>query len=104
MNTYASDVAALTDALDLKGAVHIGHSTGGGEAAHCVARAKPGRVAKLVLAGAVPPVMIKSSRNPVVCRSRSSTSCAAYLQRIELSSISISPPVRSTDSTGRGPK
>ncbi|WPP27943.1 alpha/beta hydrolase [Streptomyces sp. CL7] len=64
MDTYAADVAALTDALDLRDAVHIGHSTGGGEAARYVARAKPGRVAKAVLVGAVPPVMIKSESNP----------------------------------------
>ncbi len=64
MDTYAADVAELTDALDLKGAVHIGHSTGGGEVAHYVARARPGRVAKAVLAGAVPPVMVKSDANP----------------------------------------
>jgi len=64
MDTYAADVAALTDALDLKGAVHIGHSTGGGEVAHYVARAKPGRVSKAVLIGAVPPVMLKSAKNP----------------------------------------
>jgi non-heme chloroperoxidase len=64
MDTYAADVAALTDALDLKGAVHIGHSTGGGEVAHYVARAKPGRVSKAVLIGAVPPVMVKSDKNP----------------------------------------
>jgi non-heme chloroperoxidase len=64
MDTYAADVAALTDALDLKNAVHVGHSTGGGEATHYVARAKPGRVAKLVIVGAVPPVMVKSAKNP----------------------------------------
>ncbi|GGQ73286.1 alpha/beta fold hydrolase [Streptomyces flaveolus] len=64
MDTYAADVAAVTDALDLKDAVHIGHSTGGGEVARYVARAKPGRVAKAVLAGAVPPVMVKSESNP----------------------------------------
>ncbi|MEU0045002.1 alpha/beta fold hydrolase [Streptomyces werraensis] len=64
MDTYAADVAALTDALDLRDAVHIGHSTGGGEVARYVARAKPGRVAKAVLAGAVPPVMVKSESNP----------------------------------------
>jgi len=64
MDTYAADVIALTDAIDLKGAVHIGHSTGGGEVAHYVARAKPGRVSKAVLIGAVPPVMVKSPKNP----------------------------------------
>src|SRR5579859_6542537 len=60
MDTYAADVATLTEALDLKGAVHVGHSTGGGEVARYVARAKPGRVSKAVLIGAVPPVMVKS--------------------------------------------
>jgi len=64
MDTYAADVVALTDALDLKNAIHIGHSTGGGEVAHYVARAKSGRVAKVVLIGAVPPIMVKSDRNP----------------------------------------
>jgi non-heme chloroperoxidase len=64
MDTYAADVAALTDALDLKGAVQLGHSTGGGEVAHYVARAKPGRVSKSVLIGAVPPIMVKSAKNP----------------------------------------
>jgi non-heme chloroperoxidase len=64
MDTYAADVAELTDALDLKNAIHVGHSTGGGEVAHYVARAKPGRVAKAVLVGAVPPIMLKSDANP----------------------------------------
>jgi non-heme chloroperoxidase len=64
MDTYAADVAALTDHLDLKGAIHVGHSTGGGEVARYVARAKPGRVAKAVLIGAVPPIMVKSDKNP----------------------------------------
>jgi len=64
MDTYASDVADLVAALDLKNAIHIGHSTGGGEVAHYVARAEPGRVAKAVLIGAVPPVMLKTEANP----------------------------------------
>ena len=64
MDTYAADVAELTDALDLKGAVHIGHSTGGGEATRYVARSKPGRVSKAVLVGAVPPIMLKTEANP----------------------------------------
>ncbi|MFD7768891.1 alpha/beta fold hydrolase [Streptomyces sp. NPDC059787] len=64
MDTYAADVAVLTGALDLRGAVHVGHSTGGGEVARYVARAEPGRVAKAVLVGAVPPVMVKSESNP----------------------------------------
>ncbi|MFI5566995.1 alpha/beta fold hydrolase [Streptomyces sp. NPDC051740] len=64
MDTYAADVAVLTGALDLRGAVHVGHSTGGGEVARYVARAEPGRVAKAVLVGAVPPVMVRSENNP----------------------------------------
>ncbi|MDW5315732.1 alpha/beta hydrolase [Rhizobium sp. PL01] len=64
MDTYAADVAELADALDLKNAFHVGHSTGGGEVVHYVARAKPGRVGKAVIAGAVPPVMVKSDKNP----------------------------------------
>jgi non-heme chloroperoxidase len=64
MDTYAADVIELAAALDLSGAVHIGHSTGGGEVARTVARAESGRVAKAVLIGAVPPVMVKSDKNP----------------------------------------
>ena len=64
MDTYAADVIALAKHLDLKNAVHVGHSTGGGEVAHYVARAEPGRVAKAVLIGAVPPIMLKTERNP----------------------------------------
>jgi non-heme chloroperoxidase len=64
MDTYAADVIELAEALDLKDAVHIGHSTGGGEVAHYVARAAKGRVAKAVLIGAVPPIMVKSDKNP----------------------------------------
>jgi non-heme chloroperoxidase len=64
MDTYAADVAALAAHLDLENAVHIGHSTGGGEVARYVARHGGGRVSKAVLIGAVPPVMVKSDKNP----------------------------------------
>jgi len=64
MNTYAADVAELAAHLDLRNAVHIGHSTGGGEVARYVARHGTGRVAKAVLIGAVPPIMVKSDKNP----------------------------------------
>jgi non-heme chloroperoxidase len=64
MDTYAADMIELAAAIDLKGAVHIGHSTGGGEVARYVARAEPGRVAKAVLIGAVPPIMLKTEANP----------------------------------------
>jgi non-heme chloroperoxidase len=64
MDTYADDVAALTATLDLKDAVHIGHSTGGGEVARYLGRHGTSRVAKAVLIGAVPPIMVKSDTNP----------------------------------------
>ncbi len=64
MDTYAQDVVELAAHLDLRNAVHIGHSTGGGEVARYVARSQPGRVAKAVLVGAVPPIMLKTERNP----------------------------------------
>jgi non-heme chloroperoxidase len=65
MDTYAADLAVLTTHLDLKNAIHVGHSTGGGEAAHYVARyGGAGRVAKVVLIGAVPPIMVKTPANP----------------------------------------
>ena len=64
MNTYAADVAELAAQLDLRDAIHVGHSTGGGELTRYVARHGAGRVAKAVLIGAVPPVMVKSAKNP----------------------------------------
>jgi non-heme chloroperoxidase len=64
MDHYASDIAAVVAHLDLRNAVHIGHSTGGGEALHYAARHGGGRVAKLVLIGAVPPLMLKTAANP----------------------------------------
>jgi len=64
MNTYAADVAELAAALDLRNAIHIGHSTGGGEVARYVALHGKGRVAKAVLIGAVPPIMVQSAANP----------------------------------------
>jgi len=64
MDTYAQDVVELARALDLKNAIHIGHSTGGGEVARYAARAEAGRIAKAVLIGAVPPVMAKTASNP----------------------------------------
>jgi non-heme chloroperoxidase len=68
MDTYADDLAELTEALDLKDAVHVGHSTGGGEVVRYIARhgtgKAAGRVAKAVLIGAVPPLMLKTEANP----------------------------------------
>jgi non-heme chloroperoxidase len=64
MDTYAADVATVVEALDLRNAVHIGHSTGGGEATRYVARHGQKRAAKLVLIGAVPPTLVKSPSYP----------------------------------------
>jgi non-heme chloroperoxidase len=64
MDHYAADAAAVFEALDLKNAVHIGHSTGGGEVTSYVARYGKGRVAKAVLVAAVPPIMLKTDKNP----------------------------------------
>jgi non-heme chloroperoxidase len=64
MDTYADDLAELVEKLDLKNAIHVGHSTGGGEVARYIGRHGTKRVAKAVLIGAVPPVMLKSANNP----------------------------------------
>jgi non-heme chloroperoxidase len=64
MDTYADDLAELTQALDLKNAVHVGHSTGGGEVARYIGRHGTKRVAKAVLIGAVPPLMLQTPANP----------------------------------------
>jgi non-heme chloroperoxidase len=64
MDTYADDLAALTQQLDLKNAVHVGHSTGGGEVARYIGRHGSSRVAKAVLIGAVPPLMLRTAANP----------------------------------------
>ena len=64
MNTYADDLAELVGKLDLKDAIHVGHSTGGGEVARYIGRQGTKRVAKAVLIGAVPPLMLKTKANP----------------------------------------
>ena len=64
LDTYADDLAELVDHLDLANAVHVGHSTGGGEVARYIARHGTNRVAKAVLIGAIPPLMVKTASNP----------------------------------------
>lgn len=64
MDTYADDLAALVETLDLRNAIHVGHSTGGGEVARYIGRHGTSRVAKAVLIGAVPPLMVKTATNP----------------------------------------
>jgi len=64
MDHYADDLAALTKHLDLKDAIHVGHSTGGGEVVHYIARHGEDRVSKAVIISAVPPLMVKTEANP----------------------------------------
>src|SRR5205807_9914690 len=64
MDHYADDLAAVTKHLDLKNAVHVGHSTGGGEVVHYIARHGESRVAKAAILSAVPPLMVKTGKNP----------------------------------------
>ena len=64
MDTYADDLAQLAEKLDLRDAIHVGHSTGGGEVARYIGRHGSKRVAKAVLIGAVPPIMLKTAANP----------------------------------------
>lgn len=64
MDTYADDLAELVEALDLKDAIHVGHSTGGGEVARYIGRHGTSRVAKAVLISAIPPLMLKTDANP----------------------------------------
>jgi non-heme chloroperoxidase len=64
MDTYADDLAKLVEALDLNDAIHVGHSTGGGEVTRYLGRHGTKRVAKAVLIGAVPPLMLKTAANP----------------------------------------
>jgi non-heme chloroperoxidase len=101
MDHYATDAAAVAEHLDLRDAIHIGHSTGGGEATHYVARHGKGRVAKLVLIGAVPPIMVKTGANPGARLSRYLTGSADSSPPTARSSIEISPAGRSTATTGR---
>lgn len=65
MDTYADDLAALMQKLDIKDAVHVGHSTGGGEVVRYLGRHGSGRIKKVVLIGAVPPLMLKTAANPM---------------------------------------
>ncbi len=104
MDTYANDVVELARALNLKNAIHIGHSTGGGEVARYAARAEKGRIAKAVLIGAVPPVMVKSKPILTASRSKSSTASAQPSLPTAHSSSSTSRVGRSSASTGRAPR
>src|ERR1700689_3096278 len=79
MDHYADDLAALTVHLDLKNAVHVGHSTGGGEVAHYLGRHGESRVAKAALISAVPPLMVKTEANPLGLPKAGSDALQAHL-------------------------
>ena len=100
MDHYADDLAALTERLDLKEAVHVGHSTGGGEVVHYIARHGESRVAKAAILSAVPPLMVKTSANPGGLPKECSTACRLSSPPAAASSTTSWPPGRSTASTG----
>jgi non-heme chloroperoxidase len=102
MDTYADDLAELVQKLDLKNAIHVGHSTGGGEVARYIARHGTKRVAKAVLIASAPPPMLKTAANPgglpISCqRCRRPL---AVLERAQHALLQLQPPGR--ESLGRG--
>ena len=101
MDTYADDLAALVEALDLKDAIHVGHSTGGGEVARYIGRHGTKRVAKAVLIGAVPPLMLKTAANPGGLPIEVFDEIRAGVLRRPLAVLQGSAARRSTAPTGR---
>ncbi len=99
--TRPTSSLALAAALDLRSAIHVGHSTGGGEVARYVAHATAGRVAKAVLIGAVPPIMVKSETNPGGLPLRSSTAFASRSRPTVRSSTATCRRVPSTATIAR---
>ena len=104
MDHYAADVAAVVEHLELRDATHIGHSTGGGQATRYVARHGKGRVAKLVLIGAVPPLMLKTPANPGGQPIEVFDGARQRSPPTVRSSTVISPAVPSTATTVRVPR
>ncbi len=104
MDHYADDLAALTAHLDLQDAVHVGHSTGGGEVVHYIARHGEGRVAKAVLISAVPPLMVQTDANPAACRRACSTTSRPSWPPTGPSSTAPCRRAPSTASTGPASK
>ena len=104
MDTYADDLAALVEALDLKNAIHVGHSTGGGEVARYIGRHGTKRVAKAVLIGAVPPLMLKTAANPGGLPIEVFDGIRAGVARRPLAVLEGSQRCRSTATTGRAPR
>src|SRR6058998_448513 len=103
MDTYADDLAALVETLDLKNAIHVGHSTGGGEVARYIGRHGTKRVAKAVLIGAIPPLMLKTPANPGGTPIEAFDQLRAAVVADRCSSGRISA-CRSTATTARAPR
>ena len=101
MDHYADDLAALTAHLDLKHAVHVGHSTGGGEVAHYLGRHGESRVAKAALISAVPPLMVKTPANPAAFPKKCSMDCRRSSRPIARNSIATCQRDHSMASTDR---
>ena len=101
MDHYADDLATVTAHLDLKDAIHVGHSTGGGEVVHYIARHGESRVAKAAIISAVPPLMVKTPAIRMVCPRRYSTICRRSWRQTVRNSIAICRRGRFTASTGR---
>jgi non-heme chloroperoxidase len=99
MDHYADDLAAVTAHLDLKNAVHVGHSTGGGEVVHYIARHGESRVAKAAIISAVPPLMVKTAANPGGLPKDVFDGLQAQVAANRAISIATSPPAPSMDST-----
>jgi non-heme chloroperoxidase len=100
MDHYADDLAALTAHLDLKGAIHVGHSTGGGEVARYLGRHGESRVAKAALISAVPPLMVKTAANPQGLPKECLMACRRNSPPIVRNSIATWRPGRFTATTG----
>ena len=103
MDTYADDLAALVEALDLRDAIHVGHSTGGGELTRYIGRYGTKRVAKVVLIGAVPPLLLKTEANPNGAPIELFDHCALVC-KLTARSFSRTSASRSTASTAPGQK
>ena len=100
LDTYADDLAELTAKLDLKDAIHVGHSTGGGEVARYIGRHGTKRVAKAVLIGAIPPLMLKTAANPAGLPIEVFDGLRASVVRRSLAVLEGPAACRSTATTG----
>jgi non-heme chloroperoxidase len=101
MDHYADDLAAVTAHLDLKNAIHVGHSTGGGEVVHYIARHGQSRLSKAAIISAVPPLMVQTPANPKGLPKKGSTISRWRSRPTVRNSTATSPPAPSTTTTRR---